>query len=888
MKPHSIDIKNALDFYAVSVEQGLATEQIEDNRKKFGENLIESQELKSPFKILFNQINNLLTYVLIIAATISFLFNHTLDGYVVLVLILINISIGFYLEYSAEKRIKGIRNLIQYQCKVIRNGSEVIIDSKELVPGDIIQLEDGQLVPADIRIIKSLNLSTIEASLTGESTSIPKQEITLPENSVIGDRVNMLYMGTHIVTGECSGVVTATGSSTELGEISNSLSNMNEEKSLFHARTEKLMKLMITISVITSLLAVIILYYRGSSFENIAQFSIATLISGIPEGLPSVLTVLLSIAAFRMTSKKALLRNLPSIESLSSVDVIVTDKTGTLTQNKMTIDELFFSKNEVITVESHENTHLTGEFFQNGEKILPIDQDHHKTLFELLIMTNNADFIELNGEVETTGSPTEVARYAVAYKAKITQEYVFSKYNILDSTSYNQETKYKSFIIEQKETTQKWLVIVGGAEKVIEVIKNPDDVSQYVTSSALQGYRMQTIAYKEITKSSIESKDITNLEHLATLRINDPIRDDVSNTISLTQKAGIRVIMATGDHPATAFAIAKQAGIIPNSTLDSDISKYVITQSEVDKMNETQFKEAILSKNVFARVSPITKMMIAEVLQAEGRVIAMTGDGVNDAPVLKRVNVGIAMGQNGTDVARESSDLILLDDNFSTILDAIKEGRTVFSNIRRTSLYLIATNFAEDLILLLTLLLGMPLPLIPIQILWLNLVTDGINDVALATEKPHKTVLSQKPLPKNSNILTKRDLPQILGISLSMAIMAIIFFYSNYEADLERARSLAFAVMVFAQLFNVINMRSLSRPVWRIGYFSNKAINVSLLISLGAFLTIMIVPKFQAIFGFSSLTFLDFLGTAAVSSLILIMGEFYKWYKDRNNKVLLN
>lgn len=883
MKYYALNEKDVIKHLESDPIKGLTNSDVIKKRTKFGENKIPDSETKSIFKILFDQINNALNYVLITAIFLSLFADHVTDAVIIGILIFINISIGFYHEYTAEKRVNSLKNFIKHKCNVIRNGVETIIEQSELVPGDIVLLHDGQAVPADIRIIESADLTSIEASLTGESLPISKHSEKLADNLPLGDRKNMLYLGTFISTGTAKGVVVETGLNTELGKISTKLNQIKEEKSLFHIRTDKLMKQMIIFSVVTTAIMLVLLYLRDYDFQYIIQFGFATLISGIPEGLPSVLTILLSIAAIRMSKRNALLRNLPKIETLSTVTTIITDKTGTLTQNVMSVNELLLANGEKISI-TGTGWEASGKFMINSREIAVERHDTLQKIFEYSAITSEGDAIKNDeGKYELSGYPTEVARYIICKKAGITKLDMLQKYQILEQIPYNQETKYKSYLIEEIKSKVRILIVVGGAENVLKLskeFKNKSTINKYILDSAAEGYRMQGIAIKILgvnIRPILDKIDFEDLEFLTTIRISDPIRSEVPLAIQNAKNAGIRVIMATGDHIATAFAISKEAGIISKDAKIENLNQYALSQTDIDNMSDAEFKVAIQTYNVYARVTPETKLRIAQLLHAQGEIIAMTGDGVNDAPVLKQADIGIAMGLNGTDVAKEASDLLLLDDSFSTIIDAIEEGRTVFKNVRQTSLFLITTNFANYFILITTFLAGYPLPLLPLQILWLNLVTDGVTDIALATESSYKSILNESPRRKDEGIITKRDLTFILFIAVLMTLITLGFYLYYYDIGVEKARTMAFASMVFLQLFNVVNMRSLDFPIYKLGYFTNKYINYALLLSLGLFLIAIYSPWLKNIFEFEFISFAELFVVILSSLPILVLGEVYKF-----------
>lgn len=860
--------------------QGLSPEEVIRRRILYGENKLPETSGKTIWQILWHQFNNALTYILLLATVLSLLSDHLIDAVVIAILIGINMSVGVFHEFRAEKRVQGLKRLMTLTCRVRRQGKVHLIQQYELVPGDIVLLEDGQTVPADIRLLDSRELSTEEASLTGESLPILKQAKELPIKTALGDRINMVFMSTHVVSGKGEGVVVAIGEKTEIGKISKQLQTTIEQKSLFHQRTEFLLKQMILVATLLSVVIGLLLFSRGENLSEILSFVFATIISGIPEGLPSVLTVLLSIASVRMSRKKALLRNLPAIETLSTVTTIITDKTGTLTENVMKVEKLLFADRNPIDI-TGKRWELTGKFLRNKKSISTTEMSGLKRLFSLFALTSTGEITETESGPTVTGYPTEVARYVVARKAGYTRTLAAEHYELLTDTAYNQDSKTKSALFKEKATGKFLFVLLGGAEAVLANCKNAGDLVSEVERAATKGYRMQAVAYTQISQSEMPKTVPKTLELGAVLQIADPLREEVPAAITAAHTAGIRVIMATGDHVATAFEIARKSGIIDPTTPNSQLHIQALSQTDIDKLSDEEFAQKVRTINVFARVTPETKQRIAQVLQQDGQVIAMTGDGVNDAPVIKQADIGISMGLMGTDVAKESSDLILLDDSFATIIDAVQEGRTVFKNMRQTSLYLITTNLAEYFLIFVSFLFATPLPLLPLQILWLNLVTDGLSDVALATEKSHRSILTEKPRNKTESIVTRKDFVFIITLALLMMTLGMAYFLPYLSGSLDKARTMVFAVMVFTQLFNVFNLRSLDTPIWKLGYFSNPAINVAVAVSSFLFLGAMYTPSFQPIFNFVPLTFLELSGVILVSGIVLLTGEVYKTIRLR-------
>jgi Ca2+-transporting ATPase len=865
--------QKALNQFDTSVENGLETSEIPSLQQIYGKNMITQKKNKSILSIIIKQINNPLTYLLLLVTIISVLTNHLLDAYIIGFLIVINTIIGFYLEYSSLKKSESIKKLLQHKTLVIRDGNEKVIKTENLVPGDIVTVSEGDSIPADLRIVEEHNLKIDESPLTGESLPVIKQAAKNDNKTVLAERTCMLYKGTHVVSGIGQGVVVRIGDKTELGGISKSLDEIEEDRSLFHNRTEKLLHVMIIFSIITAILSLLILAFRNQDLFEMFEFVIATIISGIPEGLPSVLTALLSIASVRMARKKALLKNTPSIETLSSVDVIVTDKTGTLTQNKITTSEFFWNNSKVQVSDGS-----YGEKIAFSSKILE-DPDFQKFL-HFLALASDCEIIKRGNKYELAGCPTEIARYSIPFRMGLTRSDALRKFQVIDMLPYSQHTKYSLYLIKKRKSSEKFLIIVGGADKVLSLIKDSQKATNYLNKMSTLGFRMQTMGAKEVTCKNIKDCQISDFSHIATLSMSDPIRPAVPQTIKKTQKAGIRVIMATGDAKKTAFAIAREAGIIDSKAKDPD--KHVLDQSQIRDFSKSEFVHALKNYNVFTRVTPKTKLKIAKTLAQEGSIIAMTGDGVNDAPALKRANIGISMGLNGTDVAQEASDLILLDDSFNTIYSAVKEGRNVFANIQRTSMYLITTNLAEDSIIILTLLIGLPLPLIPIQILWLNLVTDGINDLALAAEPARESIMQKPPLKAKTNILGKKEMISLVVTSLFMALVSIGVYIRYKDIGLQYARTMVFFVMGTLQIINVYDLRSLHQSIFKLNPLTNKSLIFSMALSVILLLMTIYWQPLATLLSTTPVKTNDLIFGFVLSLSLLVVTELYKLFQHSN------
>ena len=881
-------------------EKGLDEKQVNQRKIKYGLNEI-IEKRKNPYlRILLNQFKSLFIYILLLAAIISFFVKHYIDVYLILGVILINGTIGFFQERKAENAIKALKKRIVSYAKVYRNNTLVKINSKELVPGDIILLEEGDKIPADARLFSVKNFKTIEASLTGESFPVEKNIKTFLEKISLGDRKNMVFLGTYVASGKAKAIVVSTGDYTEIGEIAKSIEQVKTKKSHFKQKVDNLALKMTIIALTGSMLIFLIGFFvRKMAFTEIFIFGIASLVSGIPEGLPAVLTIVLAIGALRMAKKKAIIRNLASTETLGVVNTIITDKTGTLTKNIMTVRKIILASAEEINV-TGEAWKTKGEFYKDKKQIDPITNLSLYKLLDTASLCSNAKLDKKTKDLKIIGDPTEVALSVMAEKAKITKKTLENKYNILDEMPFNQELKYKASLVKPvKGKSNSEIQAIGAPENLFEKCsyfynngkkqeitkKYRQEIAEKTKELARQAMRVIALAYKEVPldKKSLNEKDVNDLIFLGMVAMNDPPRPEVKQAIEKAKKSGIRIIMVTGDHIETAISIAKEIGLIEKHEKQETL--LAMTGQELEKLSASEFKKTINQKNIFARLTPTMKLRIASELQTKGQTIAMTGDGVNDAPALKQADMGISMGITGTDVARESSEMVLADDNFATIINAIEEGRIVFNNTKKTSFFLVTTNVAEDITLISTLILGMPLPLLPTQILWLNLVTDTGPGLGLAVEPGHSDMLDEKPKSSKENILNLSMLPFLILMSGLMIVLTIIIFKNFYPQGIEKARTGAFAVMALTQIFNSLNMRSLKKSVFKIGFFKNKTLIIFMILSLLGVIGVMYFPFLQSIFKFQSLSVAEFMVIFALSSSVFFVGESYKLIANMYNKM---
>ncbi|MBU1204144.1 MAG: HAD-IC family P-type ATPase [Nanoarchaeota archaeon] len=884
--------------YFSSSPKGLSQKEAIKRLEHYGLNEIPEKRKKNPFLIFLKQLHSIMIYILLVAAAISFFLHHIVDVYVILAVILVNTLVGFSQEYKAEKAIRALKKMIIPHAKVYRDNNLNLIPAKELVPGDVILLEEGDSIPADARLISLNRFNTTESSLTGESFPVEKDLKVMPKIAILADQKNMVWMGTFVATGEATAIVVATGSQAVIGEVAQDIQKIKIRKAHFKKKTDDLAKHMGIIAGSGALAVFIIGYFlRGFRFSEIFLFTLASLVSGIPEGLPAVLAIVLAVGARRMAKRNAIIRTLPATETLGIVDTIITDKTGTITQNTMNAEQIMFPNQEEITV-SGKGWSPKGIFTQNKRPIFPLENHSLSKFLRISTITTNAVVAKDKEGYKIIGDPTEAALVVLAEKAGMTRENLSKQEIKIDDIPFDSQFRYKASLASLvQEENKKELYVLAAPEFVIEnsshyldkeikhefTKKQKQEFHKKVDSLARNSMRVLALAYKEVP---IQTKEITHdmvnkLVFVGIAGLRDPPRKEVRKAVANAKQAGIRVIMTTGDHKSTALAIAREVGIV-NVKKNSKYPQ-VLTENELTGLSPDKFKETIQNVSVFARLTPSMKMKIAQALQDQGHIVAMTGDGINDAPALKKADIGISMGIIGTDVARESSDLVLADDNFASIVNAIEEGRIVFINTRNASSFLVTTNFAETITLLTAIIFGYPLPLLPTQILWLNLVTDGTAGVALALEPKHDSVIEQRPRNPKENVLSKEILPFVLIMVFTMGCLTLLVFSRFLPQTIEKARTGAFTVMAFTQIFNVLNMRSTKKSFFKIGFFSNRFLVFSLPASIAAILFAIYLPFLQRIFGFTPLHITEVVLIITMSSLVLIFGEIYKAIKNKKS-----
>jgi Ca2+-transporting ATPase len=887
---HALDADEALKELASSVE-GLTDEEAASRLATYGPNELPAEASTSRLFLFLKQFKSALVYVLFVAAAVSFFSGHALDAAAIGLIVFANALIGYAQERKAEAAIAKLKAMVVPTVTVKRNDHTVRIESSKLVPGDIVLIAQGDRIAADLRLVSSRDLEIDEAALTGESLPSSKKTASVAQDAVLGDRSSMAFMGTLVVSGEGAGVVIATGRATAFGQIAQSLSVIKREQTPLERRVNRLGGGLAIAAVVSAGIIFFIGVRQGLEPLDMFLVAIAMAVSSIPEGLPAVLAVVLAIGVQRMARRSAITRRLPAVETLGTVDIICTDKTGTLTENQMTVRTVFTLTHEIAV--TGEGWAPKGEFLIAGARATPAEHPSFLHLLRVAALCNHAAVEERDMRWAASGDPTEAALVVLAGKGGYEKNDLLRAERTLDEILFTSERKYRAILHEYVapgDQPTREIMIIGAAEVILNMAASAAEqgTSHPLTpatrakleagarSMADGALRVLAVAYKRVdaVKAELHEKDLHGLTVLGLVGMIDPPRKDVREAIMSCKRAGIRVIMNTGDHRDTAVAIAREVGILERA---EDLNGKVFTDDDVVAMSDARLREALGHAAVFARVSPQTKLRIVSALQALGHTVAMTGDGINDAPALKRADIGVAMGITGTDVTKEVAEMVLTDDNFVSIVAAVEEGRIVYRNVKQTVAYLVMTNVGEVVTILAALVLALPIPLLPAQILWLNLVTDGFTGVALAAERQHGDELSQPPRRKDARMLSRSVFVLTAFTSTLMAAGTLLMFGWADQRDGEAyARTVAFLAMTFFQLWNVFSLRSVTASVFTLGFRANRWVPVGVSVSIALAALIIYVPALQKVFGLAAVGWKEWALAVVVSSSVLWLVEGWK------------
>lgn len=880
---HQKDVNDLCEELKSPLQTGLSPQEAARRLAENGPNELTATEGRSALHILLEQFANLLVVILFAAAGISAALGDMKDAIAILVIIILNAALGFKQEYNAEKAMLALKKLSSPRVRVRRDGAAMEIDAKELVVGDILLLEAGNVVPADARIANAASLKVQESALTGEAEAVGKQSDALPSQEIpLGDRTNMAYMGTTVSYGRGEAIVIGVAMETELGRIATLLQTTEDEKTPLIVKIDHLGKVLVGVALALIALVALMGFAQGSDWRTVFLTSVSMAVAAVPEGLPAVVTIALALGAKRMLAKEALIRRLPAVETLGSVTAICTDKTGTLTQNVMTVTSVQLPQ-RLITIDPDRSSII--DHADDGDLLLCLGA---AALASDATLQRN----EEGHATETLGDPTEGALVIAAYRAGMDKSVLETSLPRVNEAPFDSVRKRMSTVhtvSPEARQASPFLAGIGlspdatavafskGATDAILDIANQiladgtiralsdDDRSMIRSQSeamAERGIRVLAVACRPATDAD-NTNDAATLERemifVGLAGMQDPLRDEVRGAVKTCQAAGIRPIMITGDHPLMAKHIALELGMSG--------AKHVVTGADMADMSDEDLIKEVEKTSVFARVSPEDKLQIVDALQARGDIASMTGDGVNDAPALKSADIGVAMGITGTDVAKEASDMVLLDDRYGTIVSAVREGRVIFDNILRFIRFILASNAGELLVMLAAPLLGMPLPLLPVQILWMNLVTDGLPALALGVEKPERDVMSRPPRDPDAPLI---DRSMILGVLSFGAIIAGLSLWIGYtawsaapgaaplpaasgphghaDAAATQWQTMLFCTMVFAQLFFAIGVRSARDSIARIGLFSNPSLLLAIIVTIALQVAVVYLPWLQGFF----------------------------------------
>ncbi|MCI1967544.1 calcium-translocating P-type ATPase, PMCA-type [Clostridium luticellarii] len=844
---------------------GLTSEEAVTRRNKYGPNRLTGKKKKSILRLLFEQINDVLIYILLGAAVISALLNEISDAAIIIIVVILNAVIGLVQESKAEKALESLKKLSFPKALVKRDGKILEISSEDVVAGDVVILEAGKYVPCDLRLIETANLKIEESALTGESVPSQKyaENISQNENTALGDQKNMAFMSTMVTYGRGAGIAVAIGMDTEMGKIAKMLDENGKNLTPLQVKLAQLGKMLgFVVLVICILMFGVALIQHRDLFEMFLT-AISLAVAAIPEGLPAMVTIVLAVGVQRMIKRNAIIRKLPAIETLGSVNIICSDKTGTLTQNKMTVTKFY------------------ADGILDDVSRLDIKNDVHSSLVRDMVLCSDATY---SGDSKT-GDPTEIALIELGVKFNMYKDDENKLHSRKNEIPFDSNRKLMTTL---NKFGDKFNVITKGAvDNLIKicthiymngsVIPFSDDLKSKVMEASdvmsKEALRVLAAAFKVVDSAKIEidsmEKDLT---FVGLVGMIDPPRENVENSIEECRKSGIRTVMITGDHKNTAFAIAKKLGIA------EDLSQ-VILGHEFDRLSDREAEDKIDNLRVFARVSPEHKVNIVKTLKKKGNIVSMTGDGVNDAPSLKAADIGVAMGITGTDVAKDASDMILTDDNFSTIVEAVKEGRNIYNNIRKSIVFLLSCNIGEIVALFIGIVLGWPSVLRPIHLLWVNLITDSLPALALGVDPDDPDIMKEKPRDAKKGLFSGRIGVFLIGNGILIGIITLSAFYIGnlvYSNSLMHAQTMAFVVLSVSQLFYTLSMRHSEKSIFEIGVFTNKYLIGAIILGIILQNIVITVPFLASVFKVFRLTIQDWLFVLLLSIIPLIVNEIGK------------
>lgn len=896
---HNKSITELVHHLASDVEQGLSDTEAARRLSQYGPNKLQKGKRFSAWIIFMNQFKSLVIWVLIGAAGISAALGEIVDGLAIIAIVILNALIGFAQEFRAEKAVAALARLAAPHCRVIRNGHSLVVAATEIVPGDILLLEGGDLVAADARLVQASVLRTNEAPLTGESQVVDKLTDSLPIETPLAEQKNMVFLGTSVTGGSGRALVVNTGMETQLGQIAKLLESAESGETPLQRRLDRVARLLLWACLaIVALIFILGLVLRGIPAFELFLSAVSLAVAAIPEGLPAVVTVALALGVQRMVLRNALVRHMAAVETLGCAEVICTDKTGTLTMGEMTARKLVTSESWYRITGGGYATE--GTFLVGNVESSPSENPELLALLRASVACNDAELTSKEGRLIVVGDPTEGALLVAAAKGNITRENIETEMPRLATIPFDSDRKRMTVI--RRQGNFSWAYVKGAPEVILArctLIRTAEGVRpltegartrllQANTSLANDALRVLAIAERPLDDFSLEQDGVVDdakiekeLIFLGMIGLQDPPRAEAKEAVVKCKHAGIKTVMITGDHPDTARAIGKELGILGKGD-------EILVGAELDRLDDKALKERVAQVSVYARVTAEHKLRIVRAWKARGSVVAMTGDGVNDAPAIKEASIGIAMGITGTEVTKEAADIIVTDDNFASIVAAVEEGRGIYDNIAKTLAYLLSGNTGELIVMLVAILMGWPLPLLALHLLWINLVTDGFPALALATDPIERDVMSRPPRRSQEELFNRDFIKLILFTGLLIAgVTLAVFAYELYYANnsLEQARDAAFTTLITAELLRSFAARSEQRSIWQLGLFSNIRLFLVVAVSFALLLAIHHVPIFQALFQIEPLTLEQCIGWIAVGFIPLIILQLRKimLYRQKKN-----
>lgn len=872
------------------IHNGLTEKEARRKLLEHGPNLLAEKKKISPAKLILSQFTDVMVIILIISTIISAFMGDITEAVTIIAIVVLNAVLGFVQEFKTEKTMEALKSLAAPAAKVLRSGRQVSIPAEQVVPDDLVLLETGDRIPADALLLESVNLQVDESLLTGESVPVEKYPAARGASGDNRDRKNMVFMGTSVTGGRAKALVTATGMGTEMGGIADLIQNIEEDDTPLQKKLARLGKVIAAGCLVICAIVAASGILRGEEVFSMLLSGISLAVAAVPEGLPAIVTISLALGVQRMLKRNALIRKLPAVETLGCAGVVCSDKTGTLTQNKMTVRKIVTIERQYTIKDSRDDRK---SFFSGGLNIDPLTDQILRLSLEIAGVCNNAELKRSSGgesKWEFSGDPTEGALLAASAKAGLTPEKLAAIYTRSDEIPFDSDRKCMSVVCSNHRG--ETFVFTKGAPDILlksckkvhqskgAALLTPEIRSKiYMANDSMAGeaLRVIAVAYKKLEPGGYRKESLeSDLVFTGLIGMLDPPRPEAAEAVLKCRLAGIKPVMITGDHKLTAVSIAKELDIFQEG-------EKVLTGDELDKMDDRSLEKVAGNVSVYARVSPKHKLMIVRALKKLGNIVAMTGDGVNDAPAIKEADIGVSMGQTGTDVTKEASAMVLLDDNFATIIAAIEEGRVIYNNIRKFIRYMLACNIGEVLNMFIGMLAGLPVPLLPIQILWVNLVTDGLPAVALGFDPPEKNVMKRPPREPDESIFSHGLAAIILtrGILIGLTTLAVYVTMLHFTADISLARTGAFVTLMLIQLIHVFECKSETRSIFQIPLLNNIYLVFAVLISLVMILAVVYIPSLQGIFKTVPLGLNDWFIVGGMSFLVPVAASLFLARRDQ-------